>query len=63
MVDQRQHQIFQLNGGMEVLPVQRGGWGWLRNSGYVEFVMPVRHLSQDVEWVFGYIRLTSRKEV
>jgi hypothetical protein len=31
------------------------GRGWLRDFGFVEFVMPVRHLSQDVEWVFGYI--------
>lgn len=31
------------------------GRGWLRDFGFVEFVMPVRHVSQDVEWVFGYI--------
>lgn len=31
--------------------------------GYAEFEMPVQHLNQDVEWVFGYIRLKSRKEV
>ena len=31
--------------------------------GYVEFKMPVRILSQDVEWVSGYIRLRSKLEI
>lgn len=37
--------------------------GEIRNLGYVEFEMFVRHLNQDVVWIFGYIRLNSRKAV
>lgn len=37
-------------------------WGGVAQELWIcEFVMPVRHLSQDVEWAFGYIRLTCRR--
>lgn len=39
------------------------GEGEIRNLGSVGFEMPVRYLNQDLEWVFGYIRPKSRKEV
>jgi hypothetical protein len=39
------------------------GQGEIRRLGCDESELPVRHLSQDVEWVFRYVRPKSRKEV